>query len=443
MLCRALRPARPSSSSFFSSFFACGSASRTRAFRLSQARAHGGGGHGHSHGLLGFGHSHGGEPHEPSDEKDAEDARAADRVTWTGIYVNVALSGVKGAAGVACHSAALLADAAHSLSDLVSDGITLAALRYCARPPDARQPYGYGKYETVGALAVSLLLVGGSLGIIGHSLDTLLALLQSPAAALEPEALASIQALTVAPDSPSLLSPDSNDRSDSSARALHPAALGIAAVSVAAKEALYRATLRVGRRVNSSVLVANAWHHRSDAATSVVALGGIGLSLAGLPVCDPLAGMLVGGILLKMGAEIGASATAELCDAQLPAPLVQRVAAAVDSVVRDSSGAIVAVEQLRSRRVGRDVHVDLTLVLRATADDNDRDTDTDSVTFQQACEWKERVKRAVRRQVPRVKDIVVELSTPKPTPRAAGGRADTRQGHSHQGHSHQGHSPHH
>lgn len=401
------------------------SARRTRGIRVSQTRAHSHS-HGHSHGLFGsFGHSH--NNHNLSDDDDKEDAatralataadkRAADRVTWTGIYVNVALSAAKGAAGVACHSAALLADAAHSLSDLVSDGVTLVTLRYCARPPDARQPYGYGKYESVGALAVSLLLVTGSLGIVGHSLETLVALVQSTAApSLDIDTLATVSdSFLQAPEAPEAPEP-TGDRTSDRTTLLHPAALGIAAVSIAAKEALYRATLRIGRRVHSSVLVANAWHHRSDAATSVVALAGIGLSLAGLPVCDPLAGIVVGGMLLKMGGEIGVSATRELCDAQLPAPLVRSLEDAVDSVVQASDGAIVAVEQLRSRRVGRDVHVDLTLMLQATAGD--------SVSFQQACEWKEHVKRAVRRQVPRVTDIVVELATPA-NEMSAGGSQD-------------------
>lgn len=392
----------------------------------------------HSHGILSFGdHNDDDEETEAMRKKLNEaDVKAADKITWAGIYINVVLSGVKGVAGVAFNSAGLLADAVHSMSDLVSDGITLVALKYCSRPPDQFQPYGYGKYETIGALSVSLLLVGGSLGIINHSFDTLMVLVQPvvsmetqlAAFSLEPEVIESIKAIAL-PEHEGFFH-HSHEISDKFM--IHPGALGIAAVSVAAKEGLYRATIKIGQKINSSVLIANAWHHRSDAVTSVVAMGGIGLSLAGLPMFDPLAGMLVGGIILKMGGEIGFSAMKELCDAQLPEKIVQSLDYAVQQVVSQSNGDIVAVHQLRSRRIGRNVHVDLTLVMNST------------LSFEHACAWKEQVKTAIRREVPRVKDIIIELSTLQQSPSTVF-EDQTGEAHSHvhdvegTGHSH-GHS---
>ncbi|KAJ0396270.1 hypothetical protein P43SY_003857 [Pythium insidiosum] len=364
-------------------------------------------GHGHSHG-----HSHG---HIDDDDGEcaevlSEDAaRAADRITWAGVYLNVALSGAKGVAGVMFHSSGLLADAVHSASDLVSDGITLLALKYCSRPPDATQPYGYGKYETIGALSVALLLVGGSVGIIHHSFDTLVQVV-APAITDTAALDAKLAALAVDADVRDAIKEllPTSDHAHMHAHhhvTLHPAALAIAAASVASKEALYRATIAVGRRINSSVLIANAWHHRSDAVTSVVAMGGIGLSLVGLPMFDPIAGMLVGGIILKMGGEIGWDAVRDLCDAQLSPRVVRKLHDAVDSVVQASGGEIQGTSHLRSRKIGRQLHVDLTLVI----------SDSHGVTFERACDWKQRVKRAIQRDVPRVKDVIVELATPSQT----------------------------
>lgn len=411
----------------------------TQQKRSHVGHSHSAEGHGHSHGILGFGdHNDDDEETEAMRKKlNDADVKAADKITWAGIYINVVLSGVKGVAGVAFNSAGLLADAVHSMSDLVSDGITLVALKYCSRPPDQFQPYGYGKYETIGALSVSLLLIGGSLGIINHSFDTLMVLVQPVASidsqlaafSLEPEVIESIKAIT----SPAHEGFFNHSHEISDKFMIHPGALGIAAVSVAAKEGLYRATIKIGKKINSSVLIANAWHHRSDAVTSVVAMAGIGLSLAGLPMFDPLAGMLVGGIILKMGGEIGFSAMKELCDAQLPEKIVQSLDTAVQEVVRQSNGEILTVQQLRSRRIGRNVHVDLTLVLT-----------NETLSVEHACVWKERVKAAIRREVPRAKDILVELSTPQQSPSTVFEKQVREEGHSHgrdgegtdHGHSH-------
>ncbi|KAJ0400528.1 hypothetical protein P43SY_008391 [Pythium insidiosum] len=349
--------------------------------------------HGHSHS-----HSHGARADDG--ELSDDDARAANRIAWAGVYLNVALC----VAGVAFHSSGLLADAVHSASDLASDGVTLLALRYCARPPDALQPYGYGKYETIGTLSVATLLVGGSLGIMHHSLDTLVQVM-APAMADVAAVDAKLAALALDADvreAVQELVPHSHSHGHHHHVTLHPAALAIAAAAVASKEALYRATTAVGRRINSSVLIASAWHHRSDAVASVVAMAGIGLSLVGMPMFDPIAGMLVGGIILKMGGQIGWDAERDLCDAQLAPQVVQELHDAVEAVVRASQGELRGVKSLRSRKIGRQLHVDLTLVV----------SDRHGVSFERACEWKRQVKHAIQRDVPRVKDIIVELTTP-------------------------------
>ncbi|KAI9910525.1 hypothetical protein PsorP6_010222 [Peronosclerospora sorghi] len=338
----------------------------------------------------------------------AKDVKAAHRITWIGVWLNVVLSGLKGVAGVAFHSSGLVADAMHSISDLVSDFVTLVSLRYCARPPDALQPYGYGKYETIGALSVSLLLVGGSLGIITHSFDSLLVL-------MEPLSMSAIVDQSQGTGLETVDSVAKSVHKHAHGMTMHPAALGMAAVSVVAKEALFRASMNIGQRVHSSVLIANAWHHRSDAVTSIVALSGIGLSLAGFPLFDPLAGIAVGGIILKMGAEMGWDSITELCDVRLSDLTIKSLVNAVDDVVQRSRGEIVGVHQIRSRKVGRHIYVDLTIVVN------------DAAAVHRAVEWKQTVKNTIKHRIPRVKDIVVELTTPTQLVAVAATEAKTKE----------------
>lgn len=166
-----------------------------------------------------------------------------------------------------------MADAVHSLSDLLSDGVTLYTMELSRRPHDTTQPYGYGRVETMGALAVSSLLVATGAGIGLHSLDTL-------------RALAAGQ-LTL--DGPMWV------------------AVGAAALSLVAKEALYHVTRRAGERAHSKVMLANAWHHRSDAASSAIAIVGASGSMVGggAVMLDPVAGMLVSALIINTGCQIG------------------------------------------------------------------------------------------------------------------------------------------
>jgi len=211
------------------------------------------------------------------------DQRAADRITVAGGLVNVALTIGKLAAGVWGRSAAMVSDAAHSASDLASDVVTLVAMRAARVPADADHPYGHGRFETIGALVVGGMLFTTGVGAALHALD---------------HGLGHAHGLGQAPG---------------------VIALAAAAVSIVAKELLYRATARVGRRLRSPVLEANAWHHRSDAFSSVVALLGIALARVGasgpLAAADALAGLGVAAMLGATGAKVAAGALQELSDA--------------------------------------------------------------------------------------------------------------------------------
>jgi cation diffusion facilitator family transporter len=170
-------------------------------------------------------------------------------------------------------SPALMADGVHSLSDLLSDGVTLYTMELSRRPQDATQPYGYGRMETMGALGVSTLLVATGAGIGLHSLETLRALAAGELSLHGPMWVA----------------------------------VGAAAVSLVAKEALYHVTRRAGERANSKVMLANAWHHRSDAASSAIAIVGASGAMVGggAVMLDPLAGMLVSALIINTGWQIG------------------------------------------------------------------------------------------------------------------------------------------
>src|SRR5690606_28976893 len=150
-------------------------------------------------------------------------------------------------------SSALVADAIHSMSDLLSDLIVLLANRHSGKAPDDNHPYGHHRFETAASLSIGALLIAVGLGMLWTGYPKL-----TGTAAVPP---------------------------------VHQFALAAALVTLAAKELLFRYLLGVGRRVRSTMLIANAWHARSDAASSLVVAVGIAASLSGLPLADPLAAL--------------------------------------------------------------------------------------------------------------------------------------------------------
>lgn len=255
--------------------------------------------------------------------------RGADRgsrITLLGLVANVGLTAVKGAAGYVLGSAVLLADAAHSGSDLIADVVTLVTYRLSMRPSSISHPYGYGKYETLGSLGVATLLIATALAIGAHSYHSLLlALMHVPS--ISPELIQAIDQLTL----PGFLHDHglphdhhgggggghSHDLVDEHGEIVDIRAAWFAGLSVVLKEWLYRATLKVAKETHSNVLLANAFHHRSDSFGSLVALGAIAGSWAGFPVLDPIGGLLVSGMILKNGFDVGVVSLKALVGASL------------------------------------------------------------------------------------------------------------------------------
>jgi len=213
------------------------------------------------------------------DDKGTADLRAKRRVSWLGLWVNLPLGLGKILFGLLGQSQALVADGAHSLSDLLSDIAVLVAISQGAVAPDVDHPYGHGRFETLATVFVAaLLLITGA----GIAIDALLGLFR-------PERLGA----------PGIL------------------ALSAAIASLAIKEALYRWTMKVARRTRSALLAANAWHHRSDALSSGVAVLGILGAMAGLAYLDAVAAIVIAAMLAHVAWRHGRPALAELVDTSL------------------------------------------------------------------------------------------------------------------------------
>lgn len=247
-----------------------------------------------------------------------ERRQAITRTAIVGAVVNVLLSLVKILAGILGHSQALVADGLHSLSDLLSDVLVLIAGRHANQAPDRDHPYGHARYETVATLALGFLLLAVAVTIGWDAAKRL----------FQPE---------------ELLRPDS-------------IALMATLASIGAKEWLYWWTLGYAKRVGSDLIRAHAWHHRSDAISSIVVLVGIAGTMAGLPYLDAIAAVIVALMIAKIAWELGWTATSELVDTGLESHRLVEVTDTIRSV-----GGVRSIHMLRTRRSGgqasADVHV--------------------------------------------------------------------------------------
>ena len=248
------------------------------------------------------------------------------KVTLVGSVVNLLLVGLKAVAGVAGHSAAMVSDAVHSLSDFVTDIVVLIFVRVSARPQDDDHDYGHGKYETIATLFIGLALAAAAVGIVVSGARKLAAWFQG-------EELPAPGAL----------------------------ALWAALISIVVKEILYQYTRIKGRKLDSPALEANAWHHRSDALSSVGAAIGIGGAILlgqRWTVLDPLASIAVGAMLVKVAWDLLGPSVGELTDSSLPADTEEEML----RIIRSVDG-VQYPHNLRTRRVGNriaaEVHIRL------------------------------------------------------------------------------------
>ena len=253
----------------------------------------------------------------------AQRSAAAWRSTWVSVGVNLVLSCLQITIGMFAKSQALIADGIHSLSDLVSDFVVLVANHHSQKDADQDHPYGHQRFETAASLALglSLLLVG-------------FGMLWSAALKLQhPESIAQV----------------------------HIVALWVAGLALVSKELLFRYMLKVAKNVKSSMLVANAWHARSDAASSlVVGLGIIG-NLLGYPILDPIAAAIVGFMVGKMGWGFSWDAMHDLVDRSADEAEVQAI-----RITLEETPGVSGVHDVRTWKMGDMIAVDAHLEVTAT-----------------------------------------------------------------------------
>jgi cation diffusion facilitator family transporter len=246
-----------------------------------------------------------------------------------------------------------------SISDLLGDFVTLFCWRLSRRPPSERYPYGFAKFETLGTCTVSLLLIGGALGIGFHSYHLLLTALTETASTLPTGPLQDIL-VNVTEHAPTV--PESLAHAHET-ETVDPNAAWFAIISVVIKEWLYRATKKVAEDEKSPVLLANAIHHRSDAYSSIVALFAILGSwwFPALPL-DPIGGLVVSVVILQQGVSLLRGAWDDLTDAGVAATTretYKRTLAPLLANPTTSTPQLLSITDLRARRAGSLVYVDI------------------------------------------------------------------------------------
>jgi len=257
----------------------------------------------------------------PEDEHDSDQvdlearAAAASRSTWVSVVVNLCLTVTQIAVGLLSKSQGLVADGIHSLSDLVSDGVVLVASHHGKKDADEDHPYGHQRFETAASLAIGILLLAVGVGMFWSAMVKL----------EEPDAIPRV----------------------------HRAALWVAGLVLVAKESLFRYMLNAAKRVKSSMLVANAWHARSDAASSLVVGVGIVGNLLGYPILDPIAALVVGGMIVKMGWTFSWDALHDLMDRGVD----EQEVASIRQTLLETPG-VRGAHDIRTRKMGDMIVVD-------------------------------------------------------------------------------------
>ncbi|MDH5473519.1 MAG: cation diffusion facilitator family transporter [Gammaproteobacteria bacterium] len=245
-----------------------------------------------------------------------------DKATWWGIIVNLVLAIGKLIIGFIGHSQALIADGLHSLSDLISDGLVLLATHHSSVDADEDHPYGHGRYETVATIALGALLIAVGIGISFDAIHRIL----NPEHQLIPSTLT----------------------------------LWIAGLSIASKEALYQYTAFIARQVKSKLLHANAWHHRSDAISSIVVFIGITGAMMGWPMLDSIAAVIVAVMIINIGWDLGRHSVQELVDTALDPETVDAIKAHILTI-----DGVLECHMLRTRRMAQNALVDVHILVDA------------------------------------------------------------------------------
>ena len=244
------------------------------------------------------------------------------RVTLLGMFVNMALFAFKLIAGIVGRSGAMIADAVHSASDFATDIVVLAFVRISSKPRDDDHKWGHGKYETLASLIIGVALFAVGVEILLDSAEKIKAVIDGE----------------ILP---------------------RPGAIAVvaAAVSIVVKEALYQYTMRKGKALDSPSVVANAWHHRSDALSSIGALLGIGAAYflgESWRIADPIAAIVVAALIMKVAIDLSSTALAELLEKSLPKSVEEEILQIISATPN-----VYKPHNLRTRRIGSSVAIEV------------------------------------------------------------------------------------
>jgi len=245
--------------------------------------------------------------------------QTAKKVTLFGGLCNTFLGVIKCAGGIVFQSHALFADGLHSFSDLLTDAMVLFASKYGSQHADDSHPYGHQRIETAATFFLSMLIIITGFAIAWDSLYDLFYHQQ---------------------------------------RTPTPGALSIALISIVINEGLFYYTRHMGRRIKSDLLIANAWHHRSDAASSLIVLAGITASLIGFTDLDAIAATIVGLLIIHMGLTYSWNSIKELIDTAVDSKQTSQIRAVIKAVE-----GVKKVHQLRTRSMGRDIFIDVHVIV--------------------------------------------------------------------------------
>ncbi len=252
--------------------------------------------------------------------------KKGEKITWIGLFTNFSLFVLKLIAGILGRSQAILADAFHTLSDLFTDSIVILGLRISSKEEDEGHPYGHGKAETIAAFVLGFILFLAGLAIFLESFLKFLSIYRGQ-------------------------------------KTLPPTILAISAgiISILGKEILFRYTISIGKKIGSSALIANAWHHRSDAFSSIAStMGAGGAMLIGSKwvILDPLAGAVVSFLIIKVGYDILRKEMGGLMEASPE----KEIRASIEKLLKEDPR-VKEFHKLRMRYIGRKVALDFHLVL--------------------------------------------------------------------------------
>ena len=291
---------------------------------------------------------------------ETEFQKVANRVSFVTIIGNIALSILKLFAGVWAHSSAMISDAIHSASDVFSTIIVIIGIKLASKEADKEHPYGHERMECVAAIVLAMVLFITGLGIGMDALQTIL------------------------------------DGNYDSIKVPGMLALVAAIVSIVAKEAMYWYTRYYAKRIDSGALMADAWHHRSDALSSVGALIGIGGAMMGFPVMDAVASLVIFVFIVKAAYDIFKDAMDKMVDHSCDEETEKLI---YDCVIKNDE--VMGIDMLQTRIFGNKIYVDVEILVNGT------------YTLQKAHEIAEDVHDDIEENFPKVKHIMVHVNPAK------------------------------